>query len=68
MKLEKQKLQSHTPGGQDQIDAVPSKDDKSSHVKHPAADFLVVYATPAGKKLIAIVLSQLIMNWFPWLD
>ncbi|XP_063397694.1 caspase-14-like [Mytilus trossulus] len=48
LKLEKQKLQSHTPGGQDQVDAVPSKDDKSSHVKHPAADFLVVYATPAG--------------------
>ncbi|CAC5415876.1 unnamed protein product [Mytilus coruscus] len=47
-KMEKQKIQSNKPVGQDQVDAAPSKDEQTSQVKHPAADFLVVYATPAG--------------------
>lgn len=32
----------------DQLDSAPFQIEKPTHVKHPSADFLVVYATPAG--------------------
>ncbi|CAC5415879.1 CASP2 [Mytilus coruscus] len=45
VKLEESKIQDK-PG--DQLDSAPFQIEKPLHVKHPSADFLVVYATPAG--------------------
>lgn len=45
VKLEESKIQDK-PG--DQLDSAPFQIEKPTHVKHPSADFLVVYATPAG--------------------
>lgn len=32
----------------DQLDSAPYRDEGITQVKHPSADFLVAYATPAG--------------------
>lgn len=45
IKVEKQTLESKSS---DQLDSAPFKDVKQLPVKHPSADFLVVYATPSG--------------------
>lgn len=44
MKFEKQKIQ---PKG-DQLDSAPFQNEKQGQIKHPSADFLIVFATPEG--------------------
>lgn len=44
VKFEKQKIQ---PKG-DQLDSAPFKDEKPEQIKHPSADFIIVFATPEG--------------------
>lgn len=42
----------------DQLDSAPYRDEGITQVKHPSADFLVAYATPAGTmKCLTILLD-----------